>query len=55
MAIDIYTYPNCCRTTDPEVITGSNLEQDVTMAPGGSAGLSDPDVASSSVVPWSPT
>lgn len=49
-ATDIYTYPNCCRTTDPEVVIGSSLELDVTMAPGGSAGLSDPDVASSSVV-----
>lgn len=50
-ATDVYTYPNCCRTTDPEVVIGSSLELDVTMAPSGSAGLSDPDVTSNSVVP----
>lgn len=33
---------SCSRTLDPDMTNNSNLGHDVTTAPGGSAGLSDP-------------
>lgn len=46
--VDIHTDPSYCRTMEPNVVIGSNLERDVTTAPCGNPGLSDPDRPSSS-------
>lgn len=48
---DTHTDPSCCRATDPDVVIGSSLGLDVTMAPGGSTDLSELDDPSSSMVP----
>lgn len=48
---DTHTDPSCCRATDPDVVIGSSLGLDVTMATGGSTGLSELNDPSSSMVP----
>ena len=39
--MDINTDPSGAGTMDPDIVPGSSLGQDVTMALDGSAGLSD--------------
>ena len=49
-ATDIHIDPSCCRTTDPDVVMGSRLGLDVSMALGGSTQFSDQGGPKSSMV-----
>lgn len=49
-AMDIHTDPSCCRIKDLNVVIAISLGLDVTMTQGDSAGLSDLDGPSNSLV-----
>lgn len=48
--MDIHTDPSCCRIKDLDVVIASSLGLNVTMTQGDSAGLSDLDGPSNSLV-----
>lgn len=48
--MDIYTDPSCCRIKDLDIVIASSLGLDVIMTQGDSAGLSNLDGPSNSLV-----